>query len=205
MPFRFAILGAGRIGQVHARAVDGNDKAVLAAVFDPVESAAASVAEKYGAEIRDLDAIAAADDIDAVQNLTDAETIWFAASGRSKPVTVYMSYVLTKLGIRSQEFREAKAEAMRELNLVGPRDVLMAISFAPYGELTVKLAQEAAGRGIKIISITDTMVSPVALDTTLLVTEENIFGFRSLCATMNLAQYLAIETGLKRDKDVRNA
>ena len=141
----------------------------------------------------------------AVQKLTDAETIWFAAGGRSKPVTVYMSYVLTKLGIRSQEFREAPAEAMRELNLVGPRDVLLAVSFAPYGELTVKLAQEAAGRGTRIISITDTMVSPVALDTTLLVTEENIFGFRSLCATMNLAQYLAIETGLKREKDVRNA
>ena len=141
----------------------------------------------------------------AVQKLTDAKTIWFAAGGRSKPVTVYMSYVLTKLGIRSQEFREAPAEAMRELNLVGPRDVLLVVSFAPYGELTVKLAQEAAGRGIRIISITDTMVSPVALDTTLLVTEENIFGFRSLCATMNLAQYLAIETGLKRDKDFRNA
>ena len=141
----------------------------------------------------------------AVWKLTDAETIWFAAGGRAKPVTVYMSYVLTKLGIRSQEFREAPAEAMRELNLVGPRDVLLVVSFAPYGELTVKLAQEAASRGVKIISITDTMVSPAALDTTLLVTEENIFGFRSLCATMNLAQYLAIETGLKRDKDVRNA
>ncbi|MCH1474054.1 MAG: MurR/RpiR family transcriptional regulator [Alphaproteobacteria bacterium] len=141
----------------------------------------------------------------AVRKLTDAETIWFAAGGRAKPVTVYMSYVLTKLGIRSQEFREAPAEAMRELNLVGPRDVLLVVSFAPYGELTVKLAQEAASRGVKIISITDTMVSPAALDTTLLVTEENIFGFRSLCATMNLAQYLAIETGLKRDKDVRNA
>ena len=66
MSIRFAILGAGRIGQVHARAVDGNDKAVLAAVFDPVEAAAALVAEQYGAEIRDLDTIAAADDIDAV-------------------------------------------------------------------------------------------------------------------------------------------
>ena len=141
----------------------------------------------------------------AVRQLTDAETIWFAAGGRARPVTVYMSYVLTKLGIRSQEFREAPAEAMREINLIGPRDVLLVVSFAPYGELTVKLAQEAADRGIKVISITDTMVSPVALDTTLLVTEENIFGFRSLCATMNLAQYLAIETGLKRDKDVRNA
>ena len=62
MSIRFAILGAGRIGQVHARAVNGNDQAVLAAVFDPVEAAAASVAEQYGAEIRDLDAIAAADD-----------------------------------------------------------------------------------------------------------------------------------------------
>ena len=141
----------------------------------------------------------------AVQKLTDAETIWFAAGGPSKPVAVYMSYVLTKLGIRSQEFREAPAEAMRELNLMGPSDVLLVVSFAPYGELTVKLAQEAANHGIKIISITDTMVSPVALDTTLLVTEENIFGFRSLCATMNLAQYLAIEIGLKREKDVRNA
>ncbi len=66
MPIRFAILGAGRIGQVHARAVNGNEKAVLAAVFDPVEAAAAAVAERYGAEIRDLDAIATADDIDAV-------------------------------------------------------------------------------------------------------------------------------------------
>ena len=66
MSIRFAILGAGRIGQVHARAVDGNEKAVLAAVFDPVEAAAAAVAERYSAEIRDLDAIAAADDIDAV-------------------------------------------------------------------------------------------------------------------------------------------
>ena len=66
MSIRFAILGAGRIGQVHARAVDGNDKAVLAAVFDPVDSAATSVAEQYGAEIRDIEALAAADDIDAV-------------------------------------------------------------------------------------------------------------------------------------------
>ena len=33
---RFAILGAGRSGQVHARTVNGNEKAVLAAVFDPV-------------------------------------------------------------------------------------------------------------------------------------------------------------------------
>ena len=141
----------------------------------------------------------------AVCKLAGAETIWFAAGGRARPVTAYMRYMLTKLGIRTQEFREAPSEAMRELNLIGPNDVLLVVSFSPYGELTVKLAQEAASRGAEIVSVTDTMVSPVALDTTLLVTEESIFGFRSLCATMNLAQYLAIEIGLKREKDVRDA
>ena len=141
----------------------------------------------------------------AVCKLAGAETIWFAAGGRARPVTAYMKYMLTKLGIRTQEFREAPSEAMRELNLIGPNDVLLVVSFAPYGELTVKLAQEAASRGGEIVSVTDTMVSPVALDTTLLVTEESIFGFRSLCATMNLAQYLAIEIGLKREKDVMDA
>ena len=141
----------------------------------------------------------------AVCKLAGAETIWFAAGGRARPVTAYMKYMLTKLGIRTQEFREAPSEAMRELNLIGPNDVLLVVSFAPYGKLTVKLAQEAASRGAEIVSVTDTMVSPVALDTTLLVTEESIFGFRSLCATMNLAQYLAIEIGLKREKDVRDA
>ena len=141
----------------------------------------------------------------AVCKLAGAETIWFAAGGRARPVTAYMRYMLIKLGIRTQEFREAPSEAMRELNLIGPNDVLLVVSFASYGELTVKLAQEAASRGVEIVSVTDTMVSPVALDTTLLVTEESIFGFRSLCATMNLAQYLAIEIGLKREKDVRDA
>ncbi len=66
MSLRFAIIGAGRIGQVHSSAIDINDQADLVAVFDPVEAAAASVSEKYGAEIRDLDAIIVAEDIDAV-------------------------------------------------------------------------------------------------------------------------------------------
>jgi len=66
MSIRFAILGAGRIGQVHARTVSGNDDAVLAAISDPVEAAAASVAARYGAAIREVEDIAAADDIDAV-------------------------------------------------------------------------------------------------------------------------------------------
>ena len=87
MPIRFAILGAGRIGQVHASNVYSSDQAVLAAVCDPVKAAAASVAKQYGAEIRDLDAIVASDDIDAViictpTNLHAQQIEKFARAGK---------------------------------------------------------------------------------------------------------------------------
>ena len=140
----------------------------------------------------------------ASRRLAEAETVWLAAGGRAKPVTVYLGYLLTQLGIRSQEFRDSPALALRELQLIGPRDVLLVVSFLPYGEMTANLARQAHEMGVPIVSITDTSVSPIALDTTLLVTEEHLFGFRSLCATMNLAQYLAVEAGLKREKGSMN-
>ncbi|MCV6592252.1 MAG: inositol 2-dehydrogenase [Silicimonas sp.] len=66
MAIRFAILGAGRIGQVHARAVAAVPGATLAAIYDPMNEAAKSVADTYGAEIRSVEDCAAAQDIDAV-------------------------------------------------------------------------------------------------------------------------------------------
>ena len=88
MTARIAILGAGRIGQVHARAVSSNDDVVLAAIYDPVEAAAKSIADRYGAETRDVDAIAAACDIDAVlictpTDLHAQQIELFARSGKA--------------------------------------------------------------------------------------------------------------------------
>ena len=66
MSIRFAILGAGRIGQVHAHAIACNDHAVLAAVCDPVTAAASAISDTYGATICTVEEIAATDGIDAV-------------------------------------------------------------------------------------------------------------------------------------------
>ncbi|MDH5797920.1 MAG: inositol 2-dehydrogenase [Paracoccaceae bacterium] len=74
MTVRFGVLGAGRIGQVHAAAISSVPGAELVAVFDPVAEAAQSVREKYGADIRSIDEIAASDDIDAVAICTPTDT-----------------------------------------------------------------------------------------------------------------------------------
>ncbi len=74
MPIRFALLGAGRIGKTHAQAISSNVDAKLVCVFDPIDAAAQAVAQQYDCEIRDLDAIATSDDIDAVAICTPTNT-----------------------------------------------------------------------------------------------------------------------------------
>ena len=74
MTLRFAILGAGRIGQVHARAVAGTPGAKLVAIADPVAAAAEAVKAAYGCDIRTIDAIEASADIDAVVICTPTDT-----------------------------------------------------------------------------------------------------------------------------------
>lgn len=74
MTTRFAVLGAGRIGQVHARAIHAVPGAVLTAVADPFADAAKAVADQYGCDIREIAAIETSDDIDAVVICTPTDT-----------------------------------------------------------------------------------------------------------------------------------
>ena len=74
MTIRFALLGAGRIGQVHARAVGSNARATLVAVADAFEDAASALVADFGGEVRSIDTIAASDDIDAVLICTPTNT-----------------------------------------------------------------------------------------------------------------------------------
>jgi myo-inositol 2-dehydrogenase/D-chiro-inositol 1-dehydrogenase len=74
MTLRFGVLGAGRIGRVHARAIAVTEGARLVAVADPVAAAADAVAKAYGCDIRSIDQIEAAKDIDAVVICTPTDT-----------------------------------------------------------------------------------------------------------------------------------
>lgn len=74
MTVKFGLLGAGRIGKVHARAVTGDPQARLVAVADAMPDAALAIADQYGCELRSIDEIEAARDIDAVVICTPTDT-----------------------------------------------------------------------------------------------------------------------------------
>ena len=74
MTLRFGVLGAGRIGRVHSKAIASTAGARLVAIADPVAKAAQDMADAYGCEIRTIDAICASTDIDAVVICTPTDT-----------------------------------------------------------------------------------------------------------------------------------
>ncbi len=74
MTVNFAILGAGRIGKVHASAVAAVPGATLVAIADPMPAAAEAIKATYGCDIRSIDAILASADVDAVVICTPTDT-----------------------------------------------------------------------------------------------------------------------------------
>ncbi|MBB3331569.1 myo-inositol 2-dehydrogenase/D-chiro-inositol 1-dehydrogenase [Halomonas campaniensis] len=63
---KIALIGAGRIGQVHAQAIASHPEASLAAITDYHASAAEALATQYGSQALSAEAIFADDTIDAV-------------------------------------------------------------------------------------------------------------------------------------------
>ncbi|WP_127841585.1 inositol 2-dehydrogenase [Actinomyces wuliandei] len=62
-----AVIGAGRIGQVHARTIASHPQARLALVCDPVQDAATTLAQTYGARsCQDVEEVFADPQVDAV-------------------------------------------------------------------------------------------------------------------------------------------
>ncbi|MFZ5965515.1 inositol 2-dehydrogenase [Thalassococcus sp. BH17M4-6] len=71
---RVGLLGAGRIGNVHAQAISSHPESELVAVSDAFEKNAQALAKSYGCEVRTSDEIIADNSIDAVLIATSTDT-----------------------------------------------------------------------------------------------------------------------------------
>ncbi|OIQ04787.1 MAG: inositol 2-dehydrogenase [Rhodobacteraceae bacterium CG2_30_10_405] len=121
MTTRLGLLGAGRIGKVHARAISASAGARLVAVADAFPAAATALADHYGCEIRSIEAILAAKDIDAVVICTPTDTHAeliekFARAGKAifceKPIDLSLDRVKACLKV----VRDTKATLMVGFN-----------------------------------------------------------------------------------------
>jgi len=121
MTTRLGLLGAGRIGKVHAKAISASAEARLVAVADAFPAAATALADHYGCEVRSIAAILAAKDIDAVVICTPTDTHAdliekFARAGKAifceKPIDLSLARVKACLKV----VRDTKAVLMVGFN-----------------------------------------------------------------------------------------
>lgn len=135
----------------------------------------------------------------AVALLAKAGTVHIVGYRRAFPVASYLAYVFGKMSVPSM-LHDGVGKLDHRFAL-RDGDAVLAITFAPYGEETLALAQEARDRGLIVVGITDRITSPLArmADTIVTVPEVDFGAFRSLSATIALALSLAVAVGSAKE------
>ena len=130
----------------------------------------------------------------AVDAIGKAETIYVAGFRRAFPIAAYLAYSLQQLNKHVLFIDGIGGLARPQANTIDSRDLLIAVSFRPYAPETIELVEIAASKKAKILSISDSRVSPIAkrASVSLQVQDSEVRNFRSLAASMCLAQAVAI-------------
>jgi DNA-binding MurR/RpiR family transcriptional regulator len=136
----------------------------------------------------------------AVAILASADTIYLLGLRRSFPIASYMSYAMGKLGVRNILVDAVAGMGAEQASFMTAADAALAISFAPYASETVALTDAAKSHGAKIVTITDSVFSPLApqADALVEVSEANFEGFRSMATTMAIAMTLCVAVAARR-------
>lgn len=136
----------------------------------------------------------------AVAILAAADTIYLLGLRRSFPIASYMSYAMGKLGVRNILVDAVAGMGAEQASFMTAADAALAISFAPYANETVALTDAAKSRGAKIVTITDSVFSPLApqADALIEVSEANFEGFRSMATTMAVAMTLCVAVAARQ-------
>jgi DNA-binding MurR/RpiR family transcriptional regulator len=132
-----------------------------------------------------------------------ADTIYLIGQLRSAPVVELLRYVLTMLGKRTVLLDASGGLTTHMAKVARPTDMLFVVSFRFYATEVVNVAEETAGRGVPIVAITDSTLSPYAkMAKILFAVPEHEYTFsRSLAAPMCLAQALCVALASRLQKN----
>lgn len=139
----------------------------------------------------------------ALDMLSHARVIHLLGLRRSFPVAAYLAYALAHSERCAHLLSGVAGMLSEQAALMSPDDVLISVSANPYAPETVAATEAAADRKIPIIAITDSQLSPIArlADLVFCVHDAELRGFRSLTATLCLAQTLTVGLALRAARE----
>lgn len=134
---------------------------------------------------------------EAIQVISSASRIHVLAQRRAFPVACYLTYALSQLEL-PVSLLDGVGGMVRDQALgIRPGDVLIAVSFRNYSPDVIALAAECRKRGVAVVVITDSAVSPLQRYATVAfdLGDHGDQPFRSLVEPMCLAQSLVVSIG----------
>jgi DNA-binding MurR/RpiR family transcriptional regulator len=147
------------------------------------------------------------EDLDrSMELMHKAHNIYLAGVRRAFPVAAYLAYSLSHVEKRAFLLDGVAGMTGEQSRMLGPDDIVIAVSFRPYASETIAVVERAVANGTPLIAISDSRVSPVAspADVCFEIKDAEVRQFRSLTASMCLAQTLVIsyayKYGLDRDR-----
>lgn len=137
---------------------------------------------------------------DAVAALSKANMIHVVGLRRAFPVASYLSYAFEKMQIPSM-LHDGTGK-LDHSHAIRDGDAVIAVTFAPYSEETIHLAHAAAARGLTVVGMTDTNLSPLHVPgiIALTVPEVDFGAFRAMSATLSLAITIAVAVGAQKNQ-----
>lgn len=150
------------------------------------------------------------EDLDrSVEMLHRAHTVYLAGVRRSFPVAAYLAYSLSHVEKRAFLIDGVAGMMAEQSMMTSEDDLVFAVSFRPYAGETLAVIERAKANRTPLIVISDSKLSPAAkgADVAFEVKDAEVRQFRSLTASMCLAQTLVIsyayKYGLDRDQGTK--
>ena len=130
----------------------------------------------------------------AVSLIQQADTVYIMGVRRAHPVATYLAYGLWQLDRRCVLMGSKGGLHQEEAAGIRRTDLVLLISYYPYGDETLWMHEHAKARGARLITITDNEVSPLAqeADMALFTKDADISGVRGLSTSLCLAQSLVL-------------
>jgi len=133
----------------------------------------------------------------AARLLAGASQIHVLAQRRAFPVACYLAYALNQLELRAHLLDGLGGMLNEFARGIGKGEVLLVASFRNYTPVVVETALAARARGVSVVAITDSALSPLkpAADVCFELGDDSARPFRSLVAPLCLAQALVVSIG----------
>lgn len=143
-----------------------------------------------------------ADLITALEMMDRAETVYVIGQRRAFPVASYVAYGLARLELKCMFLDFVGGMAPQHAAAMSERDLLFAVSFAPYTPEVVKIVKDVHNRQVPVLSVTDTERSPLATHSahSFKVHDDSIRRFRPLSPSIVLVQCLILGLSYLKDK-----